>query len=628
MTVSSSALRTLVARTWIFSLVLALISCENPPTSTSLTTATVGGTSGVTSSEFVVTWERMPSGIDAGIRGIWGTSATNLYAVGFVSSTEGILIHSTNGGKTWTREITAPQPLQAVWGTGASDVYAVGDGERGLHHFDGSDWTDFATGPSHQDMRGIWGLSETEVYIAGSEDSFGAHGFQRWDGMSLTVIDVSNAFRATDLFGSSSSDMWATSNRQLWHWDGTTMTSVPGADTDGGKTLNAIWGSGTSDDYFAVGSQSLSSGPVGIIEHYDGTGWTLQEDRLSGVPRDVWGTSPTNVFVGGGFGLLLHYDGTAWSPVSSAGGPTAGVAALWVAPTGEIYAVTREGSEAIFYRGVPGSTPDENEPPSATILSPGDGATFPEGEEITFEGSGTDPEDGTLAGTSLEWASDLDGAIGTGSSFSAVLSVGTHTVTLAATDSDGATSTASVSVTVEPVNEPPSATILSPSDGAEFVDGEAIAFEGSGTDPEDGTLSGSSLVWTSDLDGQIGTGSSFVRSDFSVGTHALTLTAIDSEGAEGTATVSITVEELTPASLADVVAGMLADGEITDPDVADGLIDKLEAAQTALDRGNDVAAERILRAFIRQVEAQRGKAITEQAADELVELANRLIGEI
>ena len=62
-------------------------------------------------------------------------------------------------------------------------------------------------------------------------------------------------------------------------------------------------------------------------------------------------------------------------------------------------------------------------------------------------------------------------------------------------------------------------------------------------------MAGGSLVWTSTLDGQIGTGVSFSRSDLSPGTHEITLTATDSDGAAGTASVSITVNGIPTASI-------------------------------------------------------------------------------
>ncbi|MFQ5889488.1 MAG: PKD domain-containing protein [Gemmatimonadota bacterium] len=188
--------------------------------------------------------------------------------------------------------------------------------------------------------------------------------------------------------------------------------------------------------------------------------------------------------------------------------------------------------------------PPTNQAPTATIAAPGTGSIFTAGQDVSFQGSASDPEDGALSGASLVWTSDLDGQIGTGASFTkSDLSVGTHVITLTATDSDGATGTATVQITVAPAgNQAPTASIAAPTAGAGFTTAENISFQGSGNDPEDGALSGASLVWTSDLDGQIGTGASFTKSDLSVGTHVITLTATDSDGATDAASVTITVQ--------------------------------------------------------------------------------------
>lgn len=182
-----------------------------------------------------------------------------------------------------------------------------------------------------------------------------------------------------------------------------------------------------------------------------------------------------------------------------------------------------------------------NQVPSVTISAPADGSSFVEGTEVTFSGSAVDPEDGSVPGSGLAWTSDRDGSLGTGPSVAtSALSVGVHSVTLSATDSRGESGTESVQVTIE-ANQLPSASITSPPDGSSFVSGTSITFMGSGTDAEDGELSGSDLTWTSDVDGTLGTGTSLTSSALQVGAHTITLTATDSRDATGTATISITI---------------------------------------------------------------------------------------
>jgi parallel beta-helix repeat protein len=108
---------------------------------------------------------------------------------------------------------------------------------------------------------------------------------------------------------------------------------------------------------------------------------------------------------------------------------------------------------------------------------------------------------------------------------------------------DGAldSSPATVSISITPVNDAPIAVISLPADSSTFTQGQAITFQGSANDVEDGSLTGASLVWTSSIDGQIGTGESFTRNDLSIGTHTITLVATDSQGAQGTDSVTIII---------------------------------------------------------------------------------------
>ena len=91
-------------------------------------------------------------------------------------------------------------------------------------------------------------------------------------------------------------------------------------------------------------------------------------------------------------------------------------------------------------------------------------------------------------------------------------------------------------------NTAPTASIATPASASVFADGELVSFSGSGADAEDGDVS-ASLVWTSNLDGQIGSGASFSTAGLSVGNHTITATATDSGGLQGSDSITLEVQQ-------------------------------------------------------------------------------------
>ncbi|MGM0484622.1 MAG: hypothetical protein ACQERI_08750, partial [Candidatus Krumholzibacteriota bacterium] len=200
--------------------------------------------------------------------------------------------------------------------------------------------------------------------------------------------------------------------------------------------------------------------------------------------------------------------------------------------------------------------------PKARISSPSEKDLYVIGETVNFKGSGTDSDDGILAAGSLLWTSDKDGVLGTGASFSnSDLSQNLHVVTLIATDSDGYTGTDNVSINIIPESEIPTAQILSPEDGAIYTEGQQITFSGSGLDSDDGVLSDNRLLWVSDIDGILGTGSSLMVNNLSINSHIVTLTVTDSDSNSDSDSVSVTVEE----STIQITTSSLASGSTCSP---------------------------------------------------------------
>ena len=96
----------------------------------------------------------------------------------------------------------------------------------------------------------------------------------------------------------------------------------------------------------------------------------------------------------------------------------------------------------------------ENRPPLPMILAPVAGQVLPGGEAVVLQGSATDPEDGGLDGSALQW--HVDGVSYGGDSAVAVAGLAsmTHTVALAATDSNSQTVTTTVSFNLAPLSVP------------------------------------------------------------------------------------------------------------------------------------------------------------------------------
>jgi subtilisin family serine protease len=114
-----------------------------------------------------------------------------------------------------------------------------------------------------------------------------------------------------------------------------------------------------------------------------------------------------------------------------------------------------------------------------------------------------------------------------------------------------------------PPNAAPTATISAPNAAAVFAQGASVTFAGAGSDPETGALSGASLVWTSSLQGRIGTGASFATTALVAGTHGITLTARDPQGATGTATRTLTVSAPAPAGPVGLLSSQTGKGCLT-----------------------------------------------------------------
>jgi streptogramin lyase len=151
---------------------------------------------------------------------------------------------------------------------------------------------------------------------------------------------------------------------------------------------------------------------------------------------------------------------------------------------------------------------------------------------------------------------------------------------------------------------------------------ETVTFDGSGSSDSDGSIV--SYEWHFG-DSVIGSGDTTAHIYSSDGIYTVELTVIDDDGATDTDTTTVTVqtpEEAIQDLISDVEGMNLAKG------AENSLTSKLEAAIRSLSRDQKNVATNQLYAFINEIEAKRGKEITNTQADELTAKAQRVIDNI
>lgn len=150
-------------------------------------------------------------------------------------------------------------------------------------------------------------------------------------------------------------------------------------------------------------------------------------------------------------------------------------------------------------------------------------------------------------------------------------------------------------------NSGPTIIITSPADGLVVEAGTAIDFNATADDAEEGDLSGS-IAWSSNLDGALHTGSTFTRTNLSVGLHTITASVTDAGGLTGYAEITVEVlpgegSDSAPAKLAFAQQPTTAAaGETLTPAVSVRIEDALgnlvtgSTAEVTLAIGNNPAA--------------------------------------
>lgn len=295
------------------------------------------------------TWSKMTNPDGRMLNSIWGSSATDAYAVG----NDGVILHYD--GVSWTATTSsASDSFSTVWGTASNDVYAVGRWGRVLH-YNGANWQSIRTSNLTDYFFGVWS-NGTTVFVIGYtlvNNSQLIPLIEQYDGSTWTVPSIPYIgpyYRVVT--GSGTQAFVVGESGAILGYDGAVWSelSTHVARTD----LTSAWGSGPND-IFAVGKidpTQLSQSQQNTILHFDGAAWTNIAPKVMINYTDVWGSGPTDVYALGDPSFsqqsaLMHYNGAQWTPVTTT--VTAPTYALWGSGPNDIFAL---GNGIHHYDGV------------------------------------------------------------------------------------------------------------------------------------------------------------------------------------------------------------------------------------------------------------------------------------
>ena len=292
------------------------------------------------------------------LEGVWGSSTSDIYAVGRDSKGGGVVFH--HDGAKWAPQAPGTTwALSDIWGSGPKDIYAVGSAGTIIHNA-GAGWQKQSSG-SKSYLYGVGGCGPSEVYAVGAYGTILRSDGKKWVEQSTSTKFIPFA----GIWGASSSDVFAVGGgNDTWHVQHYDGKGWKEQSSGSGRGLLSVWGTGSTNVY-AVGYRTAGTNNQGVVLRYNGKQWAdfyvpKGVSRLYG----VWVSPANTVFAVGTAGAVLRYEGAKWSmQVINTGSSNDDFYTTWGTSSTNVYA----GGYGGLYRFDGSAWKQEKAPPPSNV---------------------------------------------------------------------------------------------------------------------------------------------------------------------------------------------------------------------------------------------------------------------
>jgi len=194
---------------------------------------------------------------------VWGPSTSSTkFGVGDMGYYIAYKTSSSTSGSwsySYLYSLKLTESLQGIWGTSVSNVYAVGDKGEIWHcgssctSYSGSGWKKLIS-PTKNNLQAIWGADSKNIFAVGLGGTI-----LKYDGTSWKKMKTNTYTYFYGVWGTSAKDVWAVGHpifkkdEAIFHYNGTSWTKVP---PPGRPYLNDVWGY-DKDNVFVVGNNEI-----------------------------------------------------------------------------------------------------------------------------------------------------------------------------------------------------------------------------------------------------------------------------------------------------------------------------------------------------------------------------------